>query len=102
MAGAEICLYSRLRIICIAGCFGSQVNFYISAIDDLVRHPDDQQTIGLILCTSKSKTVVEYALCNLNTPIGVATHRLSKEFEESLPSVEQLEMELEQALSERC
>jgi len=80
--------------------FGSQVNFYISAIDDLIRHPDDQPTIGLILCTSKSKTVVEYALRNLNTPIGVATHRLSKEITESLPSVEQLEMELEQVLSE--
>ncbi len=80
--------------------FGSQVNFYISAIDDLIRHPDDQPTIGLILCTSKSKTVVEYALRNLNTPIGVATHRLSKQIEENLPSVEQLEMELENALSE--
>jgi len=80
--------------------FGSQVNFYISAIDDLIRHPDDQPTIGLILCTSKSKTVVEYALRNLNTPIGVATHRLSKQIEENLPSVEQLEIELENALSE--
>jgi predicted nuclease of restriction endonuclease-like (RecB) superfamily len=80
--------------------FGSQVNFYISAIDDLVRHPDDQPTIGLILCTSKSKTVVEYALRNLNTPIGVATHRLSQQIEASLPSVEQLEMELEAIASE--
>jgi len=62
--------------------------------------PDDQPTIGLILCTSKSKTVVEYALRNLNTPIGVATHRLSKQIEENLPSVEQLEIELENALSE--
>ncbi|MBD1861211.1 PDDEXK nuclease domain-containing protein [Trichocoleus desertorum] len=80
--------------------FGSQVNFYISAIDDLIRHPDDQPTIGLILCTSKSKTVVEYTLRNLSTPIGVATHRLTKEIEESLPSVEQLEMELETLTSE--
>ncbi len=80
--------------------FGSQVNFYISAIDDLIRHPDDQPTIGLILCTSKSKTVVEYALRNLGTPIGVATHRLSKQIEENLPSVERLEMELENVLSE--
>jgi YhcG PDDEXK nuclease domain len=61
---------------------------------------DDQPTIGLILCTSKSKTVVEYALRNLNTPIGVETHRLSKQIEERLPSVEQLEIELENALSE--
>ncbi len=80
--------------------FVSQINFYISAIDELIRHPDDQPTIGLILCTSKSKTVMEYTLRNLNTPIGVATHRLSKEITESLPSVEQLETELEQVLSE--
>ncbi|MBD3887316.1 DUF1016 domain-containing protein [Phormidium tenue FACHB-886] len=80
--------------------FGSQVNFYISAVDDLVRHPDDEPTIGLILCTSKSKTIVEYALRNLNTPIGVATHRFSKQIEENLPSVEQLEMELEAITSE--
>lgn len=80
--------------------FGSQVNFYISAIDDLVRHPQDQPTIGLILCTSKSKTIVEYALRNLNSPIGVATHRFSQELESSLPSVEQLEMELEAIAAE--
>jgi len=80
--------------------FGSQVNFYISAVDDLLRHADDQPTIGLILCTSKSKTVVEYALRNLTTPIGVATHRLHKGIEESLPSVEQLEIELEAIASE--
>ncbi len=80
--------------------FGSQVNFYISAIDDLIRHTDDQPTIGLILCTSKSKTVVEYALRNLSTPIGVATHRLTKQIEDNLPSVEQLELELEAIASE--
>lgn len=80
--------------------FGSQVNFYISAIDDLIRHPDDQPTIGLILCTSKSKTVVEYALRNLNTPIGVATHRFANPIEESLPSIEQLETELESIAAE--
>jgi predicted nuclease of restriction endonuclease-like (RecB) superfamily len=80
--------------------FGSQVNFYIPAIDDLVRHSDDQPTIGLILCTSKSKTIVEYALRNLNTPIGVATHRFSQDIEASLPSVEQLEMELESIAAE--
>jgi predicted nuclease of restriction endonuclease-like (RecB) superfamily len=80
--------------------FGSQVNFYISAIDDLIRHPDDQPTIGLILCTSKSKTVVEYTLRNLSTPIGVATHRFSNEIQENLPSVEQLETELEAIASE--
>ncbi len=80
--------------------FGSQVNFYISAIDDLLRHPDDQPTIGLILCTSKSKTIVEYALRNLNSPIGVATHRFSQDLQASLPSVEQLEMKIEAIAAE--
>lgn len=80
--------------------FVSQVNFYISAVDDILRHPDDQPTIGLILCTSRSKTVVEYALRNLKTPIGVATHRIHREMGETLPSIEQLEMELEAIASE--
>eukprot|EP00210_Caulerpa_lentillifera_P009629 g9185.t1 len=80
--------------------FGSQVNFYISAVDDHLRHPDVQPTIGLILCTSRSKTVVEYALRNLNTPIGVATHRIHREMGKALPSIEQLEMELEAIASE--
>lgn len=80
--------------------FSGKMNFYVSAIDDLLRHPDDQPTIGLILCKSKSKTTVEYALRNVNTPIGVSTHRLPEHLSESLPSVEQLEMELETIVSE--
>jgi predicted nuclease of restriction endonuclease-like (RecB) superfamily len=80
--------------------FSGKMNFYVSAIDDLLRHADDQPTIGLILCKSKSKTTVEYALRNVNTPIGVSTHRLPKHLSESLPSVEQLEMELETIVSE--
>ena len=72
----------------------------MAAIDDLLRHPDDQPTIGLVLCKSKSKTTVEYALRNLNTPIGVSTHRLPEHLSNNLPSVEQLEMELETIASE--
>lgn len=80
--------------------FSGKMNFYVSAIDDLLRHADDQPTIGLILCKSKSKTTVEYALRNVNTPIGISTHRLPEHLSESLPSVEQLEMELETIVSE--
>ncbi len=74
--------------------FTGKMNFYVSAVDDLLRHPDDQPTIGIILCKSKSKTKAEYALRNLNTPIAVSTHRLPQQLQESLPSVEQLEMKL--------
>jgi len=75
--------------------FTGKMNFYVSAVDDLLRHVDDQATIGIILCKSKSKTKAEYALRNLNTPIAVSTHRLPQQLQESLPSVEQLEMKLD-------
>lgn len=78
--------------------FSGKMNFYVSAVDDLLRHPDDQPTIGIILCKSKNKAVAEYALRDVNKPIGVSTHQLSnplpKPLQESLPTIEQLEMEL--------
>jgi predicted nuclease of restriction endonuclease-like (RecB) superfamily len=77
--------------------YSGQMNFYVSAVDDLLRHPDDQPTIGLILCRSKSKTTVEYALRNVSTPIGVSTHRVPDQFRSTLPSIEELEQELESA-----
>ncbi|GAP99547.1 hypothetical protein NIES2104_61130 [Leptolyngbya sp. NIES-2104] len=80
--------------------FSGKMNFYVSAVDDLLRHTHDQPTIGIILCKSKSKTKAEYALRNLNTPIAVSTHRLPQQLQESLPSVEQLEMKLEALISD--
>jgi predicted nuclease of restriction endonuclease-like (RecB) superfamily len=58
--------------------YSGKMNFYVSAVDDLLRHETDNPTIGLILCRSKDKTTAEYALRNVNTPIGVTTHRLSR------------------------
>jgi YhcG PDDEXK nuclease domain len=80
--------------------FSGKMNFYVSAVDALFRHADDNPTIGLILCKSKSKTTVEYALRNVSTPIGVSTHQLPESLEDSLPSVEQLEMELQSAIAD--
>ena len=80
--------------------FIGQLNFYLSAVDDLLRHPDDKLTIGLLLCRTKDKLVVEYALRDLNKPIGVAewetkiVNELPKELESSLPTIEELEKEL--------
>jgi len=78
--------------------FSGKMNFYVSAVDDLLRHPDDQPTIGIILCKSKNKAVAEYALRDVNKPIGVSTHQLAgalpKPLQENLPTIEQLEMEL--------
>jgi predicted nuclease of restriction endonuclease-like (RecB) superfamily len=74
--------------------FTGKMNFYVSVVDDRLRHATDNPTIGLILCKSKSKMTAEYALRNVNSPIGIATHRLPEPLQSSLPSIEQLETEL--------
>jgi predicted nuclease of restriction endonuclease-like (RecB) superfamily len=82
--------------------FIGKLGFYMSAVDDLLRHPDDKPTIGLLLCRSKDNVVVEYALRNLARPIGVSEWKgklvrsLPKVLEGSLPTVEEIERELGQ------
>ncbi len=81
--------------------FVGKLNMYLSAVDELLRHPDDKPTIGLILCRSKDRVVAEYALRDINKPMGVAdwtTHilgRLPEDLKGSLPSIEEIESELE-------
>ncbi|MEM9213032.1 MAG: PDDEXK nuclease domain-containing protein [Cyanobacteria bacterium P01_F01_bin.150] len=75
--------------------YTGKMNFYVSAVDDLLKHADDQPTIGIILCRSKKKTVAEYSLRNVNTPIAVSTHKLPKTLRDRLPTAEQLEMEID-------
>jgi predicted nuclease of restriction endonuclease-like (RecB) superfamily len=81
--------------------FSGKMNFYVSAVDEVLRHPDDQPTIGLILCRSKSRTIAEFSLRGMSQPIGVATHAIGQELPDSLkdvlPTVEQLEAELNNA-----
>lgn len=77
-----------------------KMNFYVSAVDDLLRHPTDNPTIGMILCKSKRKTKAEYALRNVSTPIAVSTHLLPDQFRESLPTIEQLEVQLKTIASD--
>ena len=78
--------------------FTGKMNFYLSAVDDLLRHPEDRPSIGLILCKAKKQMIVEYALRNLTGPIGVSAYRLTQalpeEMKASLPTIEDLEAEL--------
>jgi predicted nuclease of restriction endonuclease-like (RecB) superfamily len=78
--------------------FAGKMNFYLSAVDDLFRHPDDKPSIGLILCKDRNRIVVEYALRDTRRPVGVAAYRLTtslpKDLKGSLPSIEELEAEL--------
>ena len=76
-----------------------KLNFYLSAVDDLLRHPDDQASIGLVLCKDREDTVAEYALRGTTQPMAVSQYELTKALPENLkdklPSVEDLEAELE-------
>jgi predicted nuclease of restriction endonuclease-like (RecB) superfamily len=80
--------------------FLGTMNMYLSAVDDLLRHPDDKPSIGLILCRSKSKLIAEYALRGFKKPIGVAgweteiVKKLPDDLRSSLPTVEEIEAEL--------
>jgi predicted nuclease of restriction endonuclease-like (RecB) superfamily len=64
--------------------YAGKMNFYLSAVDDLMRHPDDKPSIGIILCKSKNKVVAEYALRDLAKPVGVSSY-ITK-LVESLPA----------------
>lgn len=81
--------------------FAGKMNFYLSAVDDLLRHAEDGPSIGIVLCKTKNRVIVEYALKNINKPMGVADYQLSAALPEnlkgSLPSIEELEAELEGA-----
>lgn len=90
----------ELKAVPFDPAFVGQLNLYLSAADDLLRHPDDRPTIGLLLCRAKNKLVVEYALRHLKRPIGVAgwqtklVEKLPKALKGSLPTVEEIEAEL--------
>lgn len=79
--------------------FSGKMNFYVSAVDDLLRHPEDRPTIGIILCKSKNKVIAEYSLRDINKPIGVSAYQLKdtlpKQLQGKLPTIEQLEEQLE-------
>lgn len=83
--------------------YSGQVNFYCSAIDGILAHKDDKPTIGLILCQEKNEIVAEYSLRNMTQPIGISEYQLTevlpKEFESSLPTIEEIEQELKQICS---
>jgi len=79
-----------------------QMSVYLSAVDDHLRHEGDNPSIGMILCRTKDNVFVEYALRNFNRPIGVAEYEtklvetLPKELKSSLPTVKEIEAQLEQ------
>ncbi len=82
--------------------YAGKMNFYLAAVDDMLRHPDDQPSIGLILCKTKNRIIAEYALRNTATPMGISEFRHLEEIPEGLikgglPTIEEIEAELGQS-----
>jgi predicted nuclease of restriction endonuclease-like (RecB) superfamily len=78
--------------------YAGKLNFYCNIVNDKLRHPDDQPTIGLILCQGKDRVLAEYALAGIDKPIGVSSYELTRalppSLQSALPTVEELEAEL--------
>ena len=82
--------------------FAGKLNFYVNAVDDIIKTPAQNPTIGLLICSNKDETEVQYAFNGITTPMGVASYDNVKRLQEQLPSVEEfkarirlLEKELE-------
>lgn len=75
--------------------YAGQLNFYLSAVDGIIKHPEDNPSIGLLLCKSKNDLVAEYALKDMSKPIGVSEYKITSSLPEALskqlPSVEDIQ-----------
>lgn len=79
--------------------FAGKLNFYFSAVDDILRTENDNSTIGLILCKEKNKIEAEYALRDINKPIEISEYQITKslpnDLKAALPTIEEIEENLE-------
>ncbi len=79
--------------------FAGKLNFYLSAVDDLVKSNTDHPTIGLILCKTKDKVEAEYSLRDIHKPMGISEYQITKnipkELKTKLPTIEEIEEQLE-------
>ena len=84
--------------------YAGKLNFYVNAIDDQLKGANDNPTIGVLLCKTPNETVVKYSLKGIESPIGVADYELAqslpKQLSDELPSVEELEAELDKEYEE--
>ena len=78
--------------------FVGKLNFYVTAVDRQMRDENDNATIGLLICKEKDEIIAEYSLADLKKPLGVSSYELTKhlpkDFQSSLPSIEEIENEL--------
>ena len=84
----------ELKVVDFKPEFAGKLNFYVAACNKLLRQPEDNPTIGLLLCKSKDQTKVEWAFDSIQNPMGVATYEGIK-IKDKLPSVEDLKKRLD-------
>ncbi|MBQ7632283.1 MAG: DUF1016 family protein [Paludibacteraceae bacterium] len=97
-------LFYHIRLRCYVVCelkakpfepeFAGKLNFYVNAVDDLVKHEDDNPTIGLLICSDMNKAKVQWSFRGICTPMGVATYN-NVRIQEMLPTQEQLQERME-------
>ena len=79
-----------------------KLNFYLSAVDVILKTKDDNPSIGILLCNEKNKVKAEYALKDINKPIGISEYELIKAIPEdlksNLPTVEEIEQEISEKI----
>jgi len=75
-----------------------KMGFYLAAVDDRLRRPGDNPSIGIVLCKRRKRLIAEYALRNILAPVGVSEYRLTRDvpadLQESLPDVDEMERRL--------
>ena len=97
-------LFYHVRLRCYIACeikvkpfepeFTGKLNYYVSAVDELVKAPDDNPTIGLLICSDMDKTDVQWSFRGITTPMGVATYNNIR-IKDVLPTQEQLKERME-------
>jgi hypothetical protein len=87
-----------LKVVPFKPEFAGKMNFYLSAVDNRMRHHADQPSMGLILCKERNRLVVEYALRDTTKPVGVATYRiLPRKLKGELPTASEIKKGLRRA-----
>jgi len=85
--------------------YAGKLNFYLSAVDSQIKKPEDNQSIGILLCKRKDKIEAEYALRDINKPMGISEYKLTDAIPENiktkLPSIEELENKLTEKIKTR-
>jgi predicted nuclease of restriction endonuclease-like (RecB) superfamily len=83
--------------------YAGKMNFYLSVVDEVLRHPSDAPSIGLILCQDRNQIIAEYALRGVSKPIGISEYELTRalpiNLRSDLPTVEEIEAELAESTS---